>query len=207
MHDSESPFGVEGPLIPLGVQKCSLKTVASAGFSPGPAEFDVECFHHVESESFLDLKYNGKKLNRLGVSGDRYGFGTSVRALHEKTVQAVKDLEGLNADLDMTAVLNFRLCYLSKDPVYGNGAQSVFYVSHDWRIPETISLNKKTEFEVWKNGKRLFGADLFFYQVEKLISQDAAPNRIGGLMIDRGRAFREDFGTEKPQDTESAPGP
>ena len=206
MHDT-APLAAKGPLIPLGVQKCSLRIDAPSSLSVGPAEFEVECFHHVETESFLDLKYNGKELKRLGVSSDRHGLGSSVRALHEKTVQAVRELEGLNADLEMTAVLNFRLCYLSEDQVYHNGAQAIFYVSHDWRIPERIFLKRKAEFEVWKNGERLPRADLFFEQVEKLNSQDAAPNRNGVLIIDRDRAFRENFGNEKPQGNEGEPNP
>ena len=187
---SDFSYDACGPLVPLGMQKFSFS-------ADNPPEFEVECFYHLESRSSLDLRYNGKHLTMFGIARDEHGFGTSFRTLFESDIciRTIRHLEGLNADLSITASLNFRPCRLSSERPYNDGAQSVFTIPYNWHVLGSIDTNKQMEFEVWKNGERMPGANLFFKEVERLISIDAAPNRKDGF-TDRGSVYRENFGDE-----------
>ena len=187
-----------GPLVSMGTQRFQVDTGTPAGM----AEFDIECFQSVESRSTLVLEYNGMELRNFGERGDFYAFGESVISALDG--QDIARLKGLNADLYIKAILEFRLCLPSDEEwsFHRNGYQKIHYIPYNWHIMgDNIRHSDEKEFRIWQNGKIMPEADAFFTEIERSGLKDAAPNRTGVVFRNGiSTTARDDFriATENP---------
>ena len=170
-----------GPLVSMGTRRFQVDT----GTPAGKTEFDIECFQSVESRSALVLEYNGMELKNFGEYSDFYAFGESVTSAFND--QDIARLKGLNADLGIKAILEFRLC-LPSDEEWSyrrNGCQKIHYIPYNWHIMgDDIRHSDEKEFLIWQNGRIMPEADAFFTEIERSGLEDAAPDRTGVVFQD-----------------------
>lgn len=202
----DSSYDHCGPMTFLG----DIFFSAETGLPGGRQIFEVPTYLAASDEAQMIVEYNGVRLTDFGIWNDYYGFGSSPETALNECQRKLDRLEGLNADISLVVTLTRKPCFPAKDKPFYNGAQRIHYIPMTWRVENPICKETKQEFLVWKNGERMPQAIAFFEEVERLATEDAAPNRNGPLRSVTRRkrpATRETFLLRQTQDTEPSEEP